>query len=112
VYNYDKNALLATYVASIGLALLAVGVGLSSSISNRVSMRIGFLSIIATTRNPDLNRIAKGACLGAEGTMEELRKAKVRFGEIARFVIADREPGGHHTGFDLLDTGVGSVDYP
>jgi hypothetical protein len=60
VYAYDKRALLATYGLAIGLTLLEIGIGLLSFMSNGVSMKRGFLSIMATTRNQDLDRIEKG----------------------------------------------------
>jgi hypothetical protein len=108
VYVYDKIALLATYGLSIGLALVAVGIGLLSFSFNGVSMKTGFLSIMASTRNPDLDEMAKGVCLGAEGTMEDFKKAKVRFGEIGRFATARGGPGDH-VGFGLVDSGVRSI---
>jgi hypothetical protein len=81
VFDYDQKTLLATYGVAIVFALFALGIGAWSFLDNKVSMKIGFLSTLATTRNPQLDDLAKGSCLGAEGTMGELMKLKVKFGD-------------------------------
>jgi hypothetical protein len=110
VFVYDQSALLATYGVSIGLALIALGIGLRSFIFNGVSMKTGFLSIMTSTRNSDFDEIARGACLGAEGTMEDFKNVKVRFGEIGRSPAARETQGDIHAGFGLVDRGVAQIN--
>lgn len=81
-YSYDRRTLLITYGAGMAAGLFAIVVGIKSFLDNGVSMKIGFLSIMTTTRNPTLDEVARGVCLGAEGTMDSLVDIKVRFGEV------------------------------
>ena len=81
-YSYDKRALLVTYGIAVALGLLAIGVGIKSFLDNGVSMRIGFLPIMATTRNPNLDELVGSPCLGADGTMDGFKDIKVKFGQI------------------------------
>jgi len=37
---------------------------------------------MTTTRNPTLDEVARGVCLGAEDMMDSLVDIKVRFGEV------------------------------
>ncbi|KAH0543428.1 hypothetical protein FGG08_002286 [Glutinoglossum americanum] len=82
VFHYNKRALLLTYGIACLAGLVALAIGLQSYYSNGVSMGSGFLAILATTRNRRLDELAGGACLGADPMPEELRKVKVRFGDL------------------------------
>ncbi|KAF2194597.1 hypothetical protein K469DRAFT_744484 [Zopfia rhizophila CBS 207.26] len=80
-YAYDKKALLVTYGIAMLLALMVVIVGLGSFLENGVSMNIGFMSIMATTRNPRLDELVTDGCIGAEGLMDGFKDTKVMFGK-------------------------------
>ena len=81
VFTYDRKALVVTYEISAALTLFAMSVGTWSFMENGVSIKTGFLSTMATTRNPDLDEVARRACLGADGTIKGMKKVKVAFGE-------------------------------
>ena len=89
-YAYDRQALILTYGISLVLALFALICGVFAFLENGVSMSSGFASFMATTRNPDLDRIVDDSCNGAQGTLEEFKDVKLRFG---------RPRHGHRTAF-------------
>ncbi|KAH7416726.1 hypothetical protein BKA64DRAFT_655956 [Cadophora sp. MPI-SDFR-AT-0126] len=80
VYSYDQNNLLISYGATIFVALICVIVGVASLIENGIYHRTTFSTVMATTRNPDLDVLANGACLG---TGQAMMKEKVMFGVLA-----------------------------
>jgi hypothetical protein len=71
------------YGVALALALLALVIGALAFVRNGVGVNLGFLTVLATTRNPRLDVVARGACLGAEPMPEALRSTRVRYGEIA-----------------------------
>ena len=81
-YSYDRKALILTYSIAFSLGLLGIVVGAMPFRVNGVSRDAGFLTILATTRDQDLDRLATGICLGTDGSMDHLRDVKIRFGEI------------------------------
>jgi hypothetical protein len=107
VFKYDKIALLGTYGAGILLSLAAVVVGLQAFRKNGVSMKTSFLSIIATTRNPDLDELARGTSLGAEGTLDHMKNVKARFGQVSSWPSAD---ANQHAAFGMGESGVEKLD--
>jgi hypothetical protein len=80
------------YGVALALALLALVVGALAFVRNGVGVNLGFLTVVATTRNPRLDVAARRACLGAELMSEALRSTRVRFGEIVPEKIG--QPGG------------------
>ena len=64
IYRYDKRNLFISYGAVVVVTLFVLLVGLASLISNGVYHDGSFSTIMATTRNPDLDAISQGACLG------------------------------------------------
>jgi hypothetical protein len=121
-FRYNRRALLLTYGIAIALGLLAVLIGLKSLFDNGVSMKSGFLSILATTRNPTLDELAHGACLGADPMPEGLQNVKVRFGEVVgndgvpfsrrptKQTASQVQPAGGHTAFGLEEE-IGDIQY-
>lgn len=83
VFSYNRSALLLTYGTALTAGLVAVFIGLKSLWDNGVSMGIGFLATLTTTRNRTLDELAAGACLGAEPMPDRLRATEVRFGELS-----------------------------
>jgi hypothetical protein len=71
VYRYDKRNLFISYGAVIVVTLFVLLVGLLSLISNGVYHDGSFSTIMATTRNPDLDALSQGACLGGRKDIAE-----------------------------------------
>jgi hypothetical protein len=111
-YSYDRRTLLITYGAGMAAGLFAIVIGIKSFLDNGVSMKLGFLSIMTATRNPTLDELAHGVCLGAEGTMDSLKDIKVRFGEVqpqrvTSGKISPREQ--FHAAFGLQNGEIGDL---
>jgi hypothetical protein len=97
-FTYNQRALLLTYGIAAILGLLAVIIGLKTLFNNGVSMKAGFLTFMATTRNQTLDELAKGACLGGEPVPSSLRKVRVRFGDVTREDWSKVATGAYHGG--------------
>jgi hypothetical protein len=93
VFHYNLFSMVLTYGIALALGLFALLVGAQSYLANGVGMGLGFLSILVTTRNPRLDDLACGSCLGAEPMPGELTKVKLRFGDIP--TKAERQSSGH-----------------
>jgi hypothetical protein len=65
VYEYHRPSLLLTYVIAILVMSAAAVMGLTSLMSNGVESSNTFSQIMVTTRNPRLDSVAYGACLGS-----------------------------------------------
>ena len=50
--------------------------------TNRVSRSTSFSAMIATTRNPQLDRLVEGSSLRALSLEKEMRETKLKFGEL------------------------------
>lgn len=81
VYRYDRRNLFVSYGAVIVVTLFVLLVGLVSLAGNGVYHDSSFSTIMATTRNPDLDAISQGACLG--GT-KDVTARSLMFGVLAQ----------------------------
>lgn len=88
-----------------GIGLLCVSIvaitGLYSIHVNGVSHSMNFSSILATTRNPNLDVLTRGASLGAEPLKTDISKVKLRFGPLLDSKSGERgnNEEGLHVGF-------------
>ncbi|KAL6851589.1 hypothetical protein J3F83DRAFT_639917 [Trichoderma novae-zelandiae] len=82
MYSYNKSTLLATYAASILVVLFWMGVGAMTLWSNGTVSSTSFSSILLTTRNTDLDRLAKGYSLGSDALPDEIAGVRLRFGRV------------------------------
>ncbi|PMD39349.1 hypothetical protein L207DRAFT_491356 [Hyaloscypha variabilis F] len=82
VYQYDPLYLLLSYGIGLLYTFLAVVVGLCSLHFNGASHSISFSSILATTRNLDLDSLTHGSSLGALPLKKDIKKAKLKFGPL------------------------------
>lgn len=80
VYVYYKRGLWIGYAVVIAITSAFVGVGVWSLQQNGVASDVLFSRIMATTRNPTLDHLSVGACLGGDPFPPELSKTKLRFG--------------------------------
>ncbi|CZT13646.1 uncharacterized protein RAG0_17153 [Rhynchosporium agropyri] len=107
VWNYKPFWLIISYSLAVFLASLAVIEGLFAFAKNGYSADTNFSTILATTRNLDVDRLAEGMCLGQSPPLRNFPEAKLRFGELKRRGSEQLEA---HTTFGLLDD-VGPIEF-
>lgn len=81
-YLYSEGYLIIAYMTAIGVTVACVTVGFFALWRNGVSQNTSFSSVLMTTRNPELDRLAIGHCLGAEPLKKEIGKVRLQYGEI------------------------------
>ncbi|KAL4990467.1 hypothetical protein BDW68DRAFT_154285 [Aspergillus falconensis] len=81
-YQYGKGYLLLAYMTALGVTVACTVVGFFAMRGNGVSQSTSFSSVLMTTRNPELDRLAIGHCLGSEPLRKEIGKVRLQFGEI------------------------------
>ncbi|KAI4938290.1 hypothetical protein J4E85_000729 [Alternaria conjuncta] len=80
VYVYYEYSLWIGYAIVIAITFAFILVGAWSLHMNGVASDVLFSRIMATTRNPTLDHLSVGACLGGDPFPKELAKTKLRFG--------------------------------
>jgi hypothetical protein len=80
VYVYYRQSLWVGYAIVIFMTFLFILVGAWSLYQNGVASDVLFSRIMVTTRNPTLDHLSVGACLGGDPFPKELTKTKLRFG--------------------------------
>lgn len=80
VFRYHLYSLWIGYSISIFIAAAFLVVGGYSMWENGVASDTMFSRIMVTTRNPTLDHLSNGACLGNDPFPVELRRTKLRFG--------------------------------
>ncbi|KFY90143.1 hypothetical protein V500_05281 [Pseudogymnoascus sp. VKM F-4518 (FW-2643)] len=90
-YSYDFQTLWITYAVFLAASLVVTLLGLWGLHVNGVASDTAFSTILLTTRNPDLDAIAKGYNTGAVGLTGEVEDVKLRFGVV--------EGEGRHVAF-------------
>ncbi|KAL1798602.1 hypothetical protein ACET3X_002639 [Alternaria dauci] len=80
VYVYYKRSLWIGYAIVIAITFAFMLVGAWSLYENGVASDVLFSRIMATTRNPTLDHLSVGACLGGDPFPKELTQTKLRFG--------------------------------
>lgn len=93
VWNYDPLYLAVSYFIAVGLTIIAVGVGLHAIAANGYVAQTNFSTFLTTTRNPDLDGVAAGSCLGAWPMSRDVRKTRLRFGQVVREGGGERREG-------------------
>ncbi|CZT12918.1 hypothetical protein WAI453_012487 [Rhynchosporium graminicola] len=109
VYAYEQLDLLVSYGATIAVALFCVMIGVICLVSNGVYHTTNFSAVMATTRNPDFDNLAEGACLGKDKGMMD---RKIMFGVVTgsefarngRNEMGSREGELKHAAFGLSGT--------
>jgi hypothetical protein len=80
VFKYLPEGLWIGYAMVITVTAILMGVGFHAMFENGVSSDTVFSRIMTTTRNPTLDRLSVGACLGSDPFPKELERTKLRFG--------------------------------
>lgn len=87
VYVYHREGLWIGYAIAVGITFGFCIVGAWSIYQNGVASDTQFSRIMVTTRNPTIDRLSVGACLGGDPFPKELRETKLRFG-----VLLEEDP--------------------
>ena len=93
VWSYRPTWLAVSYFVAVAATAAAVGVGLHAVVTNGYVAQTNFSTFLATTRNPDLDELVEGACLGAWPLRKEVRDTRLRFGQTAAAKAAGMEGG-------------------
>jgi hypothetical protein len=80
VFRYYKRGLWIGYTTVIGITFCFILIGAYSIYQNGVASDVLFSRIMVTTRNPTLDHLSVGACLGGDPFPKELTETKLRFG--------------------------------
>ncbi|KAI5465088.1 hypothetical protein BGZ63DRAFT_350547, partial [Mariannaea sp. PMI_226] len=80
LYSYDTVNLLMAYGASLFIVLIWVLVGSVTVWNNGITSSTSFSTILLTTRNPDLDKLAEGYSLGSDPLPKEICKTRLKFG--------------------------------
>ncbi|ORY12614.1 hypothetical protein BCR34DRAFT_289978 [Clohesyomyces aquaticus] len=113
IYNYDSQNLIISYSVAIFFTLLCVCTGFFALQFNGVVHSTAFSAIIATTRNPELDKLSVGHSLGAMPLKHT--NVRLRFGELTGDREKDWNSGsdgngtGRHIGFGLAENVVDLV---
>jgi hypothetical protein len=87
VFVYLPQSLWIGYAFAVAITLASIFIGSWAIHQNGVASDTLFSRILVTTRNPTLDHLSVGACLGGDPFPKELRKTKLRFG-----VLMEDEP--------------------
>lgn len=87
-FKYQQTGLWIPYAIVIAMSFVFMVIGFQAMVNNGVSSDTVFSRIMTTTRNPTLDRLSVGACLGSDPFPKELERTKLRFG------VLDEETGG------------------
>lgn len=80
VYIYLPKSLWIGYAIAVTITLASILIGSWAIYQNGVASDTLFSRILVTTRNPTLDHLSVGACLGGDPFPKELRETKLRFG--------------------------------
>ena len=89
VYVYHPEELWIGYAIVVAVTFVSLIVGGLAIVQNGVSSDTLFSRIMVTTRNPTIDRLSVGACLGGDPFPADLRRTKLRFG-----VLLEADPSG------------------
>lgn len=106
VWNYKPTWLAVSYFIAVGLTFAAVGVGLHAIAANGYVAQTNFSTFLRTTRNPDLDKMTEGSCLGAWPVDKAFRDTRLRFGQTA----AGGPTGGGSGGDQVAHAAFGFED--
>ncbi|CAG8416426.1 unnamed protein product [Penicillium salamii] len=81
-YSYDWKNLITAYATALVVTFVCITTGFLALCSNGVPGKTSFSNLLRTTRNPDLDVLTTGYCLGSDHLPDELEKVRLRFGEI------------------------------
>jgi hypothetical protein len=106
IYQYNSRNLVISYGIAIAVTAVCVAIGLAATISTGVDHSSSFSTMLATAQNPKLRHLFEGHSLGALPLDDEMRRVKLRFGELVDhddLVGLGTGDGIRHIGFGFED---------
>lgn len=82
LYSYSASTLWLIYGVALTVSTLCVAFGCFMLFRNGVDADLSFSQVLVTTRNPSLDRLSHGSHLGGATISDDLRKTKLKFGEL------------------------------
>ncbi|KAK6350174.1 hypothetical protein TWF696_006417 [Orbilia brochopaga] len=102
VWRYEKQYLIIAYVAGLVASLVSLVLGTIALMKNGLVSEISFSQVVATTRNPELDKLLEGNCLGRSDLQpRSLYSVKLRLGEL-------RDPDGKLSGSGAAHAAFGN----
>src|SRR5688572_27202005 len=92
LYSYTPSSLLVSYFVGVAFSLFIVITGLYALYANGVNHSNSFSGILCTTRNSELDVIAKGNCTGSKPLNEALALQRIQYGLLKQ---SDGSVDGH-----------------
>ncbi|KAL4899019.1 hypothetical protein BDW74DRAFT_164112 [Aspergillus multicolor] len=109
-YFYGATTLLLAYMSAVAVSIICVVIGFVALRRNGVAQGTSFSSVLLTTRNPELDRLAVGHCLGVEPLRKEMGEVTLRFGEVevqSEGAAGDQSLRRRHAAFGTKDAVAG-----
>jgi len=103
-YAYSARTLWLPYGIAAIATCLCIVIGFLMLTRNGVDSDMSFSQLLVTTRNSTLDSLAEGACLGGGSISTQLRKRKLRYGEIRPRAFNEYEADAKtHAGFGIVE---------
>ncbi|KAF3903494.1 hypothetical protein ABW20_dc0108978 [Dactylellina cionopaga] len=100
VWRYEQRNLIIAYSIGTVIALVSVAVGALALAKNGVVSEISFSQVVATTRNPELDKLVQGNCLGRSDLQpRNIYRTRLRLGELKVQDGKISASGAAHAGF-------------
>ncbi len=99
IWEYRPFWLVLSYSLAAGVALLAVLAGAYAMWKTGYGMEICFSTLLATTRNPEIDKLMEGYSLRRGSLLRRITETRLRFGE-----IKGTRDNTMHVGFGLEKT--------
>ena len=103
VWSYKPTWLAVSYVTAVAVTFIAIGIGVHAIAANGYVAQTNFSAFLTTTRNPDLDKMAEGSCLGAWPLKNEVRDTRLRFGQTTPGSDATDGERLPHASFGFVD---------
>ncbi|KAK6333421.1 hypothetical protein TWF718_011234 [Orbilia javanica] len=104
VWKYDKTNLIISYTIGSFVALVSLVIGAIALRRNGIVSEMSFSQIVATTRNPELDKMMQGNSLGRSDLKPRtLYGERIRMGELKEQDTALLASGAAHTAFGRPD---------
>ena len=107
VWRYEKRNLIIAYSLGMVVSLISLVLGGVALSRNGVISEISFSQVLATTRNPELDKLVQGNCLGRSDLQpRSLYLTRLSLGELKEKDEKISASGARHAAFGIPDNVV------